>query len=125
MRLAPGVPAIAGAKDAAAGEHESRVLTHEVDVVDGVVSSERPLDPGRAAVLGIAEQSTVAAYPTSLRIHKIYGVQIFPAQTNPLCRPPGALRLANSCHQQGSQRKYQDGIFRFTFHHSYSESFAH
>src|SRR6266404_927151 len=107
---------ICGLKNTAAGRHKSGFLANKVDVVDPVINPERSLSPVGAAVLGIAEESTVAAHPATFRVGEINSIQIFTTGTNS-CGSPAALRVTNHRGQPEHDREHQrHSLFWFPFH---------
>src|SRR2546423_10138443 len=87
--------AIRRLKNTAASEHESMILAHEVNIVDGVIDTQSPLNPTRAGIFSVGEKAAVAAGPTMLRIAEINSIKIFSAGVD-VGAGPTALRIADN-----------------------------
>src|SRR5204862_2445350 len=75
--LVPIVSAVAGFKNAPAGQHISRIFSCEIDVIDRMRCSDRTLGPGETAVFSVAEKAVVAPHPSALPIDEVNRIQIF------------------------------------------------
>src|SRR5437588_4618924 len=108
--------AIGGLKNAAASEHESMILAHEVNIVDGVIDTQTPFNPTRAGIFSVSEKTAVAAGPTMLRIAEINSIEIFSAGVD-VSAGPAALRIAdNRPDIESDQYRQQSCTTEFTNH---------
>jgi hypothetical protein len=102
--LSPLLAAVARVEDAVAHQDVALILAAKVDVVDGLVGSNRLLRPGAAPVLRAAHETVVAGDPPAFLVCEKDRVQI-PARLAALGRSPTGSLLRRSSAQSGRHKK--------------------
>jgi hypothetical protein len=88
------MPGIGSFEYAPAAERKAAIFADEINVVNGVVSSQAVFDPTGAAIVRVGQKAAVAADPAALRIAEVNSIQILSARDHMSARP-AALRVAD------------------------------
>ena len=107
--------AVIGGKDTAASQDETRILADKINVVDGVLGADGPLNPSGATILGVADETAVTGDPALFRIDEVNGVQVLAARADALAAP-SALSNRNRRRQHNHGRRQRHLLVPFSFH---------